>query len=362
MKIVILIASLFQLINYCFSKYIMNEKNEMIQVFDVQITSSIQKTPQTFLMDAKVIKLASLKERNLNIKDNEFVDSHELGLFLGKTPQSDNLDTIHHKYLRNENNRVWLPYSYAGEWKGIFNPNGTSTITNQLKRTSVNKKETPLITMQFQYDKDWEIISQNELNQIVHWLNENTNKRKNLKTLLKIKIKQAAFNYTIAKKNIDQIVNKKTEVQARVQKRQARILAVQNNITHLKQELEKAEKELAAAAKAVSDSEKVTQNLNNANENLAKQIQREKVAKSQIKVPNNDAIKMEISTIKALIRLPTQAPLAFKDEFSLSVNDAVEKAYGACIAAEEKVGECEASLKSYGIEKGRAKKLLRKFF
>lgn len=340
----------------------MNEKNEMIQVFDVQITSSLQRKPQTFLMDAKAIKLASLKERNLNIKDNEFVEPNELGLFMGKTPQSDVLDTVHHKYLRNEKNRVWLPYSYAGEWKGVFNPNGTSTITNQLKRTSNSKTETPLITLQFQYDKDWEIISQTELNQIVHWLNENTNKRKNIKTLLKIKIKQAAFNYTMAKKQVDESRKKRTDTQTRIRTTENKVRTVQIEIETMKKELEKAEKELAVAAKAVSDSEKLTQRLNNINENLAKQIQREKIAKSQIRVPNSDAIKMEISTIKALIRLPDRAPLAFKDEFSLSLNDAVDKAYGACISAEERVDECQNSLQSYGIEKGRAKKLLRRFF
>ena len=68
MKIVILIASLFQLINYCFSKYIMNEKNEMIQVFDVKLTSSFQKVPLTFLLDAKSIKLASFHGQNPPIR------------------------------------------------------------------------------------------------------------------------------------------------------------------------------------------------------------------------------------------------------------------------------------------------------
>jgi len=341
----------------------MNEKNEMIQVFDVQITSSIQKKPETFLMDAKAIKLASLKERKLdNMKDNEFVEPNELGLFMGKTPQSDRLDPVHHKYLRNEKNRVWLPYSYAGEWKGHFNPNGTSTIINQLKRTSANKKETPLITLQFQYDKDWEIISQLELNQIVHWLNENTNKRKNIKTLLKIKIKQAAFNYTMAKKQIETTNSKRVDAQTRIQTAENKIKNIDADINKLKQEQANAEKELANAAKAVSDSEKLTQRLNNMNENLAKQIQREKIAKTQIRVPNLNGIKMEIETIKRLINLPDKAPLKFKEEFSLSQNDAVDKAYSACISSEEAVEECKNSLQSYDIEKGRAKKLLRKFF
>ena len=362
MKIVILIASLFQLINYCFSKYIMNEKNEMIQVFDVHISSSMQKIPQIFLMDAKAIKLASLKERILNIKENEFVEANELGLFLGKTPQSDKLDDIHHKYLRNEKNRVWLPYADAGEWKGSFNPNGTSIITNQLKRTSNSKKETPLFSLQFQYDKDWEIISEMELNQIVHWLNENTNKRKNTKTLLKIRIKQGAMNYTIAKKQIEDVKKNRTDKQTKIQVSKNKIRTVETDINTLKQDLEKAEKELAAAAKSVSDSEKFTQRLNNMNENIAKEIHREKVAKSQIRVPNSDGIKMEIATIRTLINLPTQAPLGFKDEFSLSLNDAVDKAYGACVPSDDRLDECKQSLESYGIEKGRAKKLLRKFF
>jgi hypothetical protein len=362
MKIVILIASLFQLINFCFSKYVLNEKNEMIQVFDVQISSSMQKKPQTFLMDAKAIKLSSLKERNLKIKDNEFVEPNELGLLMGKTPMSDKLDDIHHKYLRNEKNRVWLPYSYAGEWKAIFNPNGTSIIANQLKRTSTSKKETPLITLQFSYDKDWEIISQSELNQIVSWLNENTNKRKNTKTLLKIKIKQAAYNYTIGKKHLEEAKAGGVEKSKRIQNEELSIKKVETDMNALTKDLEKALIDIANAARLVSASEKITQGLTNINENLAKQIQREKIAKSQVKVPNSDGIKMEIATIRKIINLPSQTPLSFKDEFSLSLNDAVEKAYGACISSDERVDECKSSLENYGLEKNRAKKLLRRFF
>lgn len=362
MKIVILIASLFQLINYCFSKYILNEQNEMIQVFDIKISSSMQKIPQTFLMDAKAIKLSSLKERDLKYKEKEFVEPNELGLYLGKTPQSSKLDSVHHKYLRNEKNRAWLPYSYAGEWKGVFNPNGTSIITTQLKRTSNSKKETPLITMQFQYDKDWEIISHNELNQIVHWLNENTNKRQNTKTLLKIKIKQAAQNYTMSKKELEIAKAGKVQKGQQIQNSQNNLKKVKVDITNLEKELQKAQTELAKASQKVSDSEKLSQSLNNENENLAKQIQRQKIAKSQVRVPNANAIKMEIATIKALIALPSQAPLAFKNEFSLSSSDAVDKAYRSCISAEEQINDCKLNLQSYGIEKGRAKKLLRRFF
>ena len=254
MKIVILIASLFQLINFCLTKYVMNEKNEMIQIFDVSISSSLQKIPQIFLLNAKAIKLASLKERDLKIKEKEFVEADELGLFLGKTPNSETLDPIHHKYLRNEKNRVWLPYSYASEWKGVFNPNGTSIITNQLKRTSASKKETPLVTIQFQYDKDWEIISSSELNQIVAWLNENTNKRNNIKTLLKLKIKQASLNYTQSKRQLDETKARKTSTENSVKNNLKAVADTENIIKGLLADLEKAENELAINAKSVSDS------------------------------------------------------------------------------------------------------------
>jgi len=340
----------------------LNEKNEMIQVFDVQISSSMQKKTQTFLIDTKAIKLSSLKERNLKIKDNEFVDPNELGLLMGKTPMSDILDDVHHKYLRNQKNRVWLPYSYAGEWKAIFNSNGTSVITNQLKRTSPNKKETPLITIQFSYDKNWEIISQSELNQIVSWLNENTNKRKNTKTLLKIKIKQASYNYTLGKKQLEEAKAGSIEKSKRIHNEETNIKKVETDIKALTKDLEKALIDIANAASLVSASEKITQALTNVIENLAKQIKREKIAKSQVKVPNSDGIKMEIATIRKIINLPSQSPLSFKDEFSHSLNDAVEKAYEACISSDERVDECKSSLENYGMEKGRAKNLLRRFF
>ena len=308
--------------------------------------------------------MASLKERNLQIKDKEFVEADELGLFLGKTPNSETLDPIHHKYLRNEKNRVWLPYAYASEWKGAFNPNGTSVITNQFKRTSVDKKQSPLITIEFQYDKDWEIISSSELNQIVAWLNENTNKRNNIKTLLKLKIKQASLNYTQSKKQLDETKVKKTTTENSVKINLKAVSDTENIIKGLLAELEKAQNELAINAKNVFESERLQQAYRNQNENLKKQIQREKIAKSQIVVPDSRAISMEIATIKALILLPQSPPESFKSDYSISFAvDSANNAYSNCaVGAELDVDACKTSLEQFGIAKKNAKKLLRRFF
>merc|ERR1712160_98522 len=98
--------------------------NEMCRNAEVKVTSSIQKTAQTFTVDVKKIwsKIA--------------------------------MGTIHDKYLRNEPESVWLPYSYTGEWTR----NGY-VISTQLSRTSDSKTETPLVNFEFVNDVDLMSIS-----------------------------------------------------------------------------------------------------------------------------------------------------------------------------------------------------------
>jgi len=329
----------------------LKETNEMVQIFDVKIKSNIQPKQQSFLLDAKAIKLSSRKERSLDFNEKEFVEPNELGLYLGKTLDSENIDAVHHRYIRNEKNRAWIPYAYCGEWKGMFNPNGTSIITNQLKRSSVSKTETPLITIEFQYDKDWEIISEKELNLIVSWLNENSQKRRNIKTALKNTIKQAETNYTNAKNLLDQTKNKKLNNEKATRETEQKIKQGDDNLKQLQDLLTKAQEELAKAQGAVFDSDKIQQALNNQLILLGKQINREKIAKTQIIVPSPQTINLEIQNLQNIIALPDVAPGRFRDEFDLMDVQSIKDAYNTCNRDMNSIDACKANLDQYRSSK-----------
>ena len=360
MKITILIAFVLQFISYCLAKYVMNEKNEMIQVFEVEVFSSVQPKPQIFLFDAKAVKIAHLKEKKLVIKDNEFVEDNELGLYLGKTSNSKVLDPIHHQYLRNEEYRVWLPYSHCGEWKPIFNSNGTSTIINQLRRTSSSRTQYPLITIRFKYDPDWEIINQNELNLIVNWLNANTNKRNSIKTLLKMNIIQSATNYTIISKSLQDTNVKNSNSKQAITNLETTLKTEESKIKELEKTLTDLNNKLAVAADLTQQNLIIQKKLTDEEGLHILEINREKKKRSQLKPPSPAALKNEINSIVSLIHLPDQLPDEFRDEHNLKDDNSMRKAYDSCVTLLSRVDECKNDLTSYGLSKQNPKRLLKK--
>lgn len=359
MKIVILIASLFQLIGFLFAKTEVKEGTEMCKTFNVKLYSSLEKTPQSFHVNVKDIKLASLKEREIKYIERQFVAPNELGLYLEKTPNSQNINANHLKYLRNEQKKVWIPYSYCTEWKAHFNSNGTSTITNQLKRTSSSKTDTPMITIEFEYEKDWEIITEPELNQIVSWLNENTIKRRNIKVLLKTFMIQSASNYTMSKKHIEEVRVNRTQTQQAIQNLNTQITQINVTITQYNVQIKQLYEQLSRANADVAYSEKLQQDITNEISLLSKQIARERIIQSQIKIPSVTSLQLESDQLRKLIALPQQAPASFLKEYTLASTDTVAKAYQNCNGMENTVDQCELNLKNYNAEK---KGKLRRFF
>jgi len=166
--------------------------NEMCRNAEIKVTSSLQNKAQTFTVDVKKIwnKIA------MGTNDDQFLSGsliplEQVGMVLEKTASSKVLDAIHHKYLRNEPESVWLPYSYAGEWTR----NGY-VVSTQLSRTSDSKTETPLVNFEFVNDVDLMSISDKDMDQFRAFLQHNSEKRKIIKIFVKTQIGHYQDAYT----------------------------------------------------------------------------------------------------------------------------------------------------------------------
>merc|ERR1711934_753595 len=115
------------------------------------------------------------------------------------------LDQIHHKYLRNEPESVWLPYSFAGDWSR----NGF-VISTQMVRTSTSKSDKPLVAFEFVNDFDLNSISTSDMNAFLVNLRGNAEKRKIIKQVVKNSILKAADSYSTSSQSLD-AMKKKTK-------------------------------------------------------------------------------------------------------------------------------------------------------
>ena len=64
-----------------------------------------------------------------------------------------------------------------------------------MTRTPANKKEMPLVSFEFINDQDLESISKDDMNKILSYLQNNSNKRKDVKTYLKKMINKQQNTY-----------------------------------------------------------------------------------------------------------------------------------------------------------------------
>lgn len=175
MKIVIILVLAF------ISLSLVSANTEGIcRTIEVKVTSSMQAQSQTFTLDVKKLRNISFDVNKSEFENSSLVPIEQVGFVLEKTSNSKVLDVIHHKYLRNEPEQVWLPYSYTGNWSR----NGL-IINNQMARTSTSKQETPLVSFEFVNDVDLLSVTDADVSNILDNLISNSNKRKNTKSFVK---------------------------------------------------------------------------------------------------------------------------------------------------------------------------------
>jgi len=331
--------------------------NEMCRQTEIKVYSSLQAVPQSFNLDVKKIKGIEFNVDEANFKPLALVPIEQVGFILEKTASSKTLDAIHHKYLRNEPESVWMPYSYAGDWN-----RAGYVITNQMTRTSASKKETPLVSFEFVNDFDLMSVTSKDMDDFLSTLKSNSLKRQNIKISVKeaiTKSHDAFTTSTIAHKDM-----KDSNKDARTQ------------IASLKISLEKTTKEIITLTTTITTSEHTiavqSGELSNINDKIDDLLSRLAALNVQLKKAEADLLankptdltqkKNSMYLVLKTMIYPQTAPDQFLDEYSISqVAKAkiVQANYRECKADLTTVQQCfEANLNSSQTKR----KLRRGFF
>merc|ERR1712032_1130933 len=83
--------------------------------FEVNVYSSNSPAKVSFNIDMRKLKKAQIKDNREQFQNNnhDLVPLEQVGLVLEKKVR--NLPEEHHKFLRNTEENVWMPYAYAGD-------------------------------------------------------------------------------------------------------------------------------------------------------------------------------------------------------------------------------------------------------
>merc|ERR1712032_1526003 len=200
MKIVILFLALISIT--------VVSSTQMCRGTDVKGYSSMNPIAQSFTLDVKKIRGVEFETNEADFTSAELIPIEQVGFVLEKKASSKVLDQIHHKYLRNEPESVWLPYSFVGDWSR----NGF-VISTQMVRTSTSKSDKPLVAFEFVNDFDLNSISTSDMNAFLVNLRGNAEKRKIIKQVVKNSILKAADSYSTSSQSLDAMKKKNKTTQ-----------------------------------------------------------------------------------------------------------------------------------------------------
>jgi archaellum component FlaG (FlaF/FlaG flagellin family) len=329
----------------------------MCREITVKVKSTMQATQQTFTLDIKKINRVNISNRESEFQSKTYVPIEECGFVLEKTPTSQTLDAIHHKYLRNEPQSVWMPYSYAGDWTR----NGF-TITNQMKRTSEKKTDTPQVFFEFVNDAELKSVSEEDMNTIFNWLKSNTQKRIAIKSAIKIKIMFYQKLYSTTLNSIKEMNDKNNDNAKQIADLLKQIAILTTEIAALK--VQEAELDRQEAAKSalmsanIDDIDSITIKITA----LKEQIRLEELSLNDLKPTDVTQLTQELNSAILKIHLPTTSPESFLEEYAIGRGNNAQitkEAYASCVPRMEKFEACKLIMRSTGNLK---KKLRRSFF
>ena len=353
MKIVIILAALVSLTFV--SSNLFSTSEGICKDSEVRVTSTLQKTPQSFTLDFKKLKTVNIRDRENDFTSKNLIPIEEVGLVLEKLESSLTLDATHNRYFRNEAKSVWLPYSHTGEWTRNAN-----IISNQMMRTSASKTETPLVSFEFIFDSELKSVTDEDLNNILSWLKINSNKRKVIKTNIKNNILKYQNDYMNGKTSVTQMKTTNTNTQTEITRITNEISKITTEITTLEVKLKTVKTEVTTQ----------TTNLNGVNEEINAVIAKLEIAKAELvlqtkllneyKITDTKQLEIEFNSALVNIKLPQTAPERFLEEYAISTQyNYVKSAYDLCIPSKDKWMACWNSIKqSHKLKK----KLRRRFF
>jgi len=329
--------------------------NQMCREMEVKVYSSMQPIAQSFKLDVMNIKGIEFKINADQFNKEEFVPLDQVGFVLEKTENSKVLDTIHHKYLRNEPESVWMPYAFAGDWgKSGF------VITNQMKRTSTSKVDHPLVGFEFVNDFELETISAADMDILVTNLRYNSEKRKIIKTYIKgLILKYSALSTTSTESlkamkaaNFD----KKAQIASLTILLQKTVREITTSITTITQ----LEGEVAVKASGLATVNSEIDDIISKIAILNARLRKEELEFTQIVPKDRSYTNGAIEYYSNLVEYPQTTLGKFLDEYSISSGEKfsiVSENYAKCIKTLNLIGECqEANFKSSQAIKRKLRK------
>jgi len=279
----------------------------------------------------------------------------QVGFVLEKTANSQSLDAIHHKYLRNEAKTVWFPYAYSGNWS-----RQGYVIVSQTSRTSASKTETPLVSFEFVYDSSIKNINNNDMNRIFSALQSNTVLRDSIKKQLKFYILQQQDLIINYNNLINKNISNNTQITTEITTLTKRLQTIIQEITTLSTKETTLTQEVALKTTTLTKTEDQIADLQVQINSLLKKIQIAEAELANFKPQNISNLQSELKVVVGLMAFPTSAPEEFKREFGISESNnkrIVDEAYSNCNRSEANVIACNSS-----VEMAPQKKKLRRGF
>merc|ERR1712032_1342378 len=168
---------------------------------------------QTFRLDVKNIRGVSFGTNEDKFKE-DLIPLQQVGFLLNRIKGSEEKLEPAHKYIRDEKEQVWLPYSYVQSWRRTG-----FQLAAQMARTSTSQTNKPVVYFDFINDREILNVSDKDMDDFLSKIKYNTGKRIIVKTAVKDKVLIAQNTYLAADKLITttKTNNKKREEQIKEQ-------------------------------------------------------------------------------------------------------------------------------------------------
>lgn len=329
----------------------------MCRNLEVKVYSSIQPVSQTFTLDVKKIRDISFKTDESEFRANNFIPLEQVGFVLEKTTSSKVLDAIQHKYLRNEPNSVWLPYSYTGDWTR----NGY-VLTNQMKRTSASKTEYPLVSFEFVNDFDLASISSSDMDKVLTNLRYNSGKRKTIKTLVKDNVMKYQNAYLSNSEAYKKMKEKNQDAKTQITELTLKLSTTVTEINTLITKEKTYQQEEAVKSASLSTVNDQIDDLIAKLKVLIEQLKKEEKELNDLKPTDITQIQSTLNAALLNVQYPQRNPQRFLEEYAIAAGNKftiVTDNYKNCKQDNNLLQQCMmANMQSSSIKK----KLRRSFF
>lgn len=311
---------------------------KMCRNVEVAVSSSMQKQKQNFDFDVKKIININMGINKEDFLGQTLIPLEEVGFVL-KKKKNQALDSIHHKYFRNEANSIWLPYAYCSIWE-----RNAFVLTNQLTRTATNKKETPLVYFEFINDPSVDNLSSNDMDTFLNNLRKNTSTRIAIKEALHKKISAYQDDYLNADNQIKTTIQNNNDIKARITKLKADLTRVTTEITTLTTTETTLIKEVATNTSVLKKTTDTITELLVKITLIEKTITKITLEITNFKPTDTSQEQAQFDNYMKNVQLPQNAPQRFLEEYGISVDgtkNTVVNSYNLCDPKKpEKINDC----------------------